>query len=400
MKVVCKKNKNVNSVAFALIVFDGAISEPKNKAGITHLIEHLCFTKAGCKNSSDLSKFCEKRGVFIRAQTGKDHLYFSFVVRKSFFQDIILLFSEMFHELNYTAQEVDCEKKVILAEKYNKLPSNDDILIDSLWSDKRLKCDILGNEDSLNAINLTDIVKRKKEIFESQGVCLLIGNYTNSDYELVRASFEREEKNSIAYKDAINSFETGVKFIVDEYDECTIYYALKIGISEETRLKQIILLQMLNSILFQGDTAAISSKLREKGFLYEINSRVEISGSEAVLLFTVNIHKKCLNSFIKELELLLNNFCVTEDHLSFIRAFFCDNLDLLFDNFNDYMQQCIDNCIYFKRPLSPEEVAAKISKYSLEDYQKLYDEILRNKNVFIFGNIMARQKKEIKSLIK
>lgn len=382
----------------------GATDERKSNAGITHLIEHLCFRKANEFSQVELYDFCESRGVKINAITGKNFLLFYFKARPSVYDDVVKLFHKMFYDIDYKEVDLAIEKSIIKAEIDEYEPTNSTVIIDRLWNNRKYANKILGSIESLESLSLEDVIQFKKKILKINGTVFLFGNYSYEQYNLTQNLFQ-----TITYRTNVkdlkvkNNFITKneVKFINDEYDKCDVYYALRFNVSNADRRQSILCLQMINSVLFQGDAAYITETLRERfGYVYEIDSRLEILRNEAILMFNLRVNKVYICETIYELENLLKSFIFNTKYHKYIKAFFCENIEMLYDNFDSYVEQCVENFIIFGEPIYPEEKAREINKILLSTYNSIYEKLIKNKSVYIFGNVSSVQKRELSALLK
>jgi hypothetical protein len=141
--------------------------------------------------------------------------------------------------------------------------------------------------------------------------------------------------------------------------------------------------------------------MREKlGYIYEIFSKVEIIENEAVLLFKLKINKKNLHSAILELEDALSKFIFDSNYFSYIKAFFCDNINILYDNIQEYLEQWVSNYIIFGENISPNEQVEKILTLPLTMYNDIYQKMVNNRRVYLFGNISSKERKELVNLLE
>ena len=74
MNIADKKLPHAHSVFFSLVLPVGAVREEEEKAGITHLIEHLCFRRTQTLGQREIYRFFEQRGANVNAVTGKNFL--------------------------------------------------------------------------------------------------------------------------------------------------------------------------------------------------------------------------------------------------------------------------------------------------------------------------------------
>lgn len=403
MYIIDKKIPNAHSIFFSLVLPVGSIYEDTMKAGITHLIEHLCFRRTKNLDQMELYRFCEQRGTMINAVTGKDFLWFYFSVRSDVFEDIIVIFHQMFYELEYTIKDLETEKKIIVGEAEGFEQTNDSIIIDSLWSNVAFSNSILGSIESLNNISLSDVLEYKKRLLSLSGTVFLCGNFTDEQKKLTQDLFYNCHSECFS-ADALfcekSKTESGnIQFVKDKYKLCDVYYAFKISLNDAERTKEIICLQMLESVLFQGNTAYITSSLREEFGIYNIDSRLECLGNEAVFLFNFKADNGCICTVIEKLELLLQKFVFDTQYYDYIKSFFCDNIGMLYDNLEDYSTNWIDNYILFGEPMTPERKAEKIAGISLEFFNEVYRAMLKTRKSWFFGKLTFKQRKKLFNLL-
>lgn len=403
MRMIFEKDNTVRSIAFSLLFPVGSIYETKQNAGLTHLVEHLLFRGIG--QPMDLYDFCERRGVYIHAKTGKNFLEISFFCRKEILIETVELIHKMLHCFSYTETDLSTEKKIILAELSEQEIGNHAVIMNRLWKNGKFANDILGNEKSLRGITLSKIIRFKKKMLSLDGAIFLFGNFDDEQREYIQALFSQElpllQGKSNLSTDSAQKPRKEIKFICDDYDDCDVYYAFPMIFPKEQKQVGLLCMQMLQSVLFHGDTAYIKEYLREKqGAVYDVFSRLEIIENEAVLLFRIKTQRDELCSTVSTVERLLREFVFNERFLSYIKAFFCDNLELAYDNFKEYVSLWIDRYVTFGDSVSPKEQAEILKAVSLEEYNNVYRKMLKNKCFYCFGNMSKSDEARIRKLLK
>lgn len=404
MPNIYAKIENAHSIYFSYVIPMGAVNENKRQSGITHLVEHLCFRRAADLSQKDIYDICEKNGVKINGITGKNFLQFSFYCRPAVFDEIIDLLHKMISSLNYTQEDLIAEKRIVLAEIAAKGETNDKSIVNRLWENRAFANSVLGDEVSLNSITLSDTIKAKRKILSVGGTAFLIGNFSDSQKEFVDRLFATNNSDKAAVTVSRKNNSAGKKvlsIIKDDYDDCDIYYVFHLKFPNDDKIKKFLCVEMLHSVLCQGDTAYVKEILREKlGFIYEIDSYLNYIEDEVVLLMRFSTNKSMLCNFISELENILNAFTLDGRYFSYLKAFYCDNLSMRFDNIKDYAEEWTDNYINYGTPLSPCEKSKILLGITLSEYNEVYHELLTTKSIYIFGNISSRQKKELQIELK
>ena len=396
-KIITHKNEEVHSICFALILPIGAINDPVGKAGITHLIEHMSFRKAGILKQKEIYSKCEELGVFIHAVTGKNFLQYDFICRKEVFSEMISIFDKMLNEIDYSEEDLMLEKKVVLAEISRRVYSYSEKLTNYLWNEENYSNIILGTKESVQNITLEDIISFKKHILSHEGIIFLVGNFGENDFKI--AENISTKSLNIKKEQSFNTIKKNISkinFFKDKGNYCDIYYAFHFDLRGKNKIKNIILMQMLESILFEGNAAYLKEVMREeKGYVYEFDSYINIIGDELVFLFNYEIDKLMSVDSIKELEKNLSKFTVNEKYLRYIKAFHCDNYDMIYDNIYDLFYDYIKNYLYFGDVISPKEYSDIVLKLISDDFSMFFSKMSKEKKVFVCGELNKSQKKEI-----
>jgi len=387
----------------------GPMDEPLGKAGITHLVEHLCYRRAGRFTHKDLYSKCEELGTKVAARTGKDFIQFNFICRVQVFLEVLAIFRSMLYEVNYCESDLVLEKKVIVAEIHEKDETNADSIINTLWSRDSYRTPILGTIESVADISLSDAINYKKDLLSNGGVIFVFGNFYESHItkikELFGASlFANEATNdTVKHKNigfASRQSESSVTFVADKFDDCDIYYAFDLSVSGRNRIRKIICMQMLHSILFQGDAAYMTEIIREeKGLIYSFFSRIEIIENELICLFHFSQNRDLLQNILQEVEARLLNFIAEEKYLKYVKAFFCDNISLLYDNQEDLTNSYTANYINFKKVVTPEEYSAIVKSLDPQEYLNIMRKLLKSKKIYVWGNIPRAERLLIKTIL-
>jgi predicted Zn-dependent peptidase len=398
--IITHPNHNVHSIIFAMILPTGAVNDPNGKLGLAHLVEHLCFRRAGKLTQKEIYTKCELLGVKINGKTGKNFIQFDFRCRTDVFTEVLDIFHTMFYGINYTEEDLILEKNVIYAEIDRKEKTNFDEVMDSIWTKDCYKNEILGNRDSIDGITLQDVINYKSELFNKVGKIFLLGNFNERHLQRVQNMFvhavDSRESNDNCEK--IFRASKGFTLVKDKFEDCDVYYAfhMDVGESGDTRTRKIICAHMLNSILFEGDAAYMNEILREKeGLIYSFDSYVSVINDELIFIFNFSMNKKNLLKTLRILEDLLDMFVIKSTHLLSIKAFYCDNIELVYDDIINLCEQYLANYIDFNETVSPKQYAEIVSNLDPQYYKTVYKELTSNKNVCIWGNISGNEEQMI-----
>ena len=323
------------------------------------------------------------------------------------------LFYDMFHVSAYTFEDVTAEKKIITGEAEGFEKTNDSIILDSLWSDAAFSKSVLGSVESLNNISLSYVSEYKKELLSLPGTVFLCGNFTAAQRALTEELFGGDAvPRSVSAPSAsvpppvlaetacesARKKERNIVFVRDKYKLCDVYYAFTLSLQAAGRTQEILCLQMLESALFEGNTAYITAALREEFGIYNVDSRLECLGNEAVFLFSFKAENSNICAVTEKLERLLREFVFNARYYEYIKAFYCDNVGMLCDDPQIYAENWTDNYILFGVPMTPEEKAEKIARIPSESFRAVYRKMLQTKKSWFFGKISFGQRRKLRKL--
>ena len=177
--VLYRRIPGATRYALFLGITAGAAHEPEDKLGIAHLTEHMVFTTNGAFNSQQLVKMLEWHGIDTNASTsfGLVKVFLHGPTQYLSYGAEILLKMATNHD--YTEQEFQKEQQIVIEElkTYRNLPSeylSCWILEPNLLHGSKLSRNILGTEETLQKISLSDVKQWKSSTFIPENFILSI----------------------------------------------------------------------------------------------------------------------------------------------------------------------------------------------------------------------------------
>ena len=398
-KVYSYPNNKINCVSFALVCKRGAMHEKEEEMGITHFVEHLCFRKAGTLNQTQIYSFFEENGVDLWGRTGKNFVEFYFSCRPQVFEDLIKLFAKMWFETDYSQEDIDSEKRVILNEIAINDQTNTDIILDKLWRNRLLCCNVLGTEYYVQSFSLEQIVDYKKRMLSSNTAIVVSGNFTNNHLCTIKNEFVNnfvpiEEEVAVDYVDK-PLVKDKLIFVKDGLSSIDVHFSFHTTIGNDKN--KFIEAIALDDVLFRGNSGYLVEILREKlGYIYEIESTLR--WAEGELCWDAKLC--CNQSDVKDIVILVENLLLdyvpTNAHLKYIKAFYYDNLPMLQDDPRAVRNCVVNGIVAINEEITLEDFAQQCAKPSADQLKMLLNEFLANKHVHVFGNVPKKAKKELK----
>jgi predicted Zn-dependent peptidase len=177
LKVVSRQMPGLETAAVGLYADVGSRHEPARLNGIAHLFEHMVFKGAGSRSAREISEAIEDVGGELNAATDRDGTSFTASVMAEHIPLGVELIADMVRRPQLNAAELEREKDVVLQELGEARDTPSDIIFDELWSaafdDQPLGRPVLGDEASVEAIEVEDLRDWRRSRFRAESLSLV-----------------------------------------------------------------------------------------------------------------------------------------------------------------------------------------------------------------------------------
>ena len=295
-------------------------------AGIAHFLEHKLFER---EDSSDLMSAFTSLGADSNAFTSFTKTSYLFSATDHFLENLDLL-DELVTSAHFTEDSILREQDIIQQEREMYQDDPDSCLFFStlanLYPDTPLATDIVGIEESIAQINLTNLQENFTRFYKPVNMSLfLVGNF---DVDQVQDHFERKELEDLDVQELARE-----KFVlqpVKQTDSMRMEVSspkLAIGVRGKQEVAEAdcyryhILLKLLFAMMF-GWTSDRFQKLYESGKIdASLSLEVEVTSRFHFVMLTMDTKepvalshqfRKAIRNFTKDLD-------ITEDHLDIIK---------------------------------------------------------------------------------
>lgn len=303
---------------------DGDVKE--YPGGIAHFLEHKLFER---EDASDLMSAFTSLGADSNAFTSFTKTSYLFSATDHLLENLDLL-DELVTSAHFTEDSIFREQDIIQQEREMYQDDPDSCLFFStlanLYPGTPLATDIVGSEESISRINLTNLQETFTNFYKPVNMFLfLVGNF---DVDQVQDYFDRKELEDLDVKEVVR--EKLVLQDVKQTDSMRMEVSspkLAIGIrgkqdvAEDDCYRHHILLKLLFAMMF-GWTSDRFQKLYESGKIdASLSLEVEVTSRFHFVMLTMDTKepvalsyqfKKAIRNFTKDLD-------ITEDHLDIIK---------------------------------------------------------------------------------
>ena len=303
---------------------DGDVKE--YPGGIAHFLEHKLFER---EDSSDLMSAFTSLGADSNAFTSFTKTSYLFSATDHFLDNLDLL-DELVTSAHFTEGSILREKDIIQQEREMYQDDPDSCLFFStlanLYPGTPLATDIVGSEESIFQINLTNLQENFTRFYKPVNMSLfLVGNF---DVDQLQDYFERKKLKDLDVQDVARE-----KFVlqdVKQTDSMRMEVSspkLAIGVRGKREVAEAdcyryhILLKLLFIMMF-GWTSDRFQKLYESGKIdASLSLEIEVTSRFHFVMLTMDTKepvalshqfRKAIRNFTKDLD-------ITEDHLDIIK---------------------------------------------------------------------------------
>ena len=294
--------------------------------GIAHFLEHKLFER---EDASDLMSAFTSLGADSNAFTSFTKTSYLFSATDHLLENLDLL-DELVTSAHFTEDSILREQDIIQQEREMYQDDPDSCLFFStlanLYPGTPLATDIVGSEESISQINLTNLQENFTRFYKPVNMSLfLVGNF---DVDQVQDYFESKELKDLDVQDVAR--EKFVLQAVKKTDSMRMEVSspkLAIGVrgkqdvAEDDCYRHHILLKLLFAMMF-GWTSDRFQKLYESGKIdASLSLEVEVTSRFHFVMLTMDTKepvalshqfRKAIRNFTKDLD-------ITEDHLDIIK---------------------------------------------------------------------------------
>lgn len=389
VRVVTEEIPYVNSISIGIWVKVGSRYETEENNGVSHFIEHMLFKGTKKRTAKDIANSIDKIGGQLNAFTSKECTCFYAKVLDSHFDIALDVLADMFFNSNFSQEEIDKEKGVVVEEinMYEDSPEDlvHDLFSQVVWTGNPLGMSILGTEESLARMTREDILDYFHKNYIPQNVVVsVVGNFKHKEaMEKIRQYFEKAESvpaitNQIMKPDFSPEY-TVKKKVTEQVHLCMGFNGI------EVKHKDFYPMLVFNNVFGGAMSSRLFQKIREdKGLTYSVfsyPSSFEDCGLFSIYAGMKPSQLKNVAELIKEEIDLIKKNGITEEELYDSKEQLKGSYILGLESTSSRMISIGKSELLLEKIYSPAEILEKIDKVDMAQV----NDIIRN--VFDTGNM-------------
>jgi len=190
--VVLKEMPQAQSVAVGLWVRAGGRYESAERAGISHVLEHLLFKGTRHRSCEQLKQAIEGVGGSLNGFTAEEFTCYTAKVPRRYARLALSVLSDMVRHPRLAAEDLEKEREVILEEirMYEDSPGQyvHDLFNELLWPDHPLGMLLSGTIDTVRRISREDVVHYWKQMYQPHNLLVACAGSLDAETTIQQAT--------------------------------------------------------------------------------------------------------------------------------------------------------------------------------------------------------------------
>ena len=156
LTVLSERMPGVRSVAFGAWVRAASLHEPREKMGVSHLLEHMVFKGSARRSAKQIALELEALGGSLDAYTSREHTVYQARVLDEHLDVAADVIGDFVFQPLLRQADLELERKVVLEEIGMVDDTPDDLVFElhseSLWGQHPYGYSILGTRDTVSSL--------------------------------------------------------------------------------------------------------------------------------------------------------------------------------------------------------------------------------------------------------
>jgi predicted Zn-dependent peptidase len=161
LTVLSEYMPGVRSVAFGAWVRAASVHEPRDRMGVSHLLEHMVFKGTPSRSARDIALSLETLGGALDAYTAREHTSYQARVLDEHLQHATDVVADLMFRPLLRPDDLKLERKVVLEEISMVQDTPDDLVFElhneALWGQHPYGYSILGTRDTVTSLGVREL---------------------------------------------------------------------------------------------------------------------------------------------------------------------------------------------------------------------------------------------------
>jgi predicted Zn-dependent peptidase len=387
MRVLTDTMPGFRSATVGIWADVGSASEPHERRGISHLVEHMLFKGTPRRSARQIAETMDGVGGNLNAFTDKESTcYYAKVIDRHVPLALEVL-ADMFLHSSFDPGELDKEQKVVLEEikMYEDAPDEliHDIFLQTMWGGSNLGEPTIGFAETVVSVTPDDLRAHMRSHYAPNSVIVAAAGNVDHDrfVELVREEF-KEFEGTCPTSPAEEPATTPGRHVREKESEQAYVVLGTRGVT--MRDERRYALSVLDTVLGGGMSSRLFQEIREKhGLVYSVYSfQAAYRGAGLFGVYAGTSPRNvqsCVDLIVAEFDRIKaepigrDEFRLAQEHIK-------GNLTLSLESTSSRMIRLGRNELALGRYVSTEEVERRVDAVTPEEVAELAGELLTDDN--------------------
>jgi predicted Zn-dependent peptidase len=397
LRLVTIPMKDNPTVTVFVLVEAGSKYEIKEKNGISHFLEHMCFKGTTRRPSNDdISTELDEIGSVYNAFTSQEYTGYYAKAQYAHLDKILDIVSDMYLNPLFPEIEIEKEKGVIIEEinMYEDLPQRkvQNLITELVYGDQPAGWDIAGSKENIKKMSREDFITYRNKFYNSSATTVVVsGNFEEEKViEKVQEIFSVMPKLEKGIKKKV--LEEQNKPAISIFKKETDQTHLVLGVRTFNIYdKREDAMDLLVGILDAGMSSRLYKKLRdEMGVCYYVSAGQDASTDHGFFSISAGVDNKRVKEVISVILAELNKLkteLVSKEELQKTKQNLIGTMYLGLESSDSLAKFYGGQEIMNKVIKNPEEIKAEIEAVTPEQIRALAGDIFIDKglNLAIVG---------------
>jgi predicted Zn-dependent peptidase len=410
LRVITVPMKDNPTVTVFVLVEAGSKYEIKDKNGISHFLEHICFKGTiNRPGMSDISSELDSLGSRYNAFTSAEYTGYYAKAQYAHIDRLLDIISDMYLNPLLPAVEIEKEKGVIIEEinMREDLPQYkvQNVFMELVYGDQPAGWDIAGPKDNIKQMKREDFVAYRNKFYTSEATTLVVsGNFDEEKLlNKVISIFSAMPKTGRGIKEKTkeNQVKPEVLFFKKETDQAHMILGVRTFDLYDKRDK---IMDVLVGILDAGMSSRLFKRLRdEMGVCYYVSASQDAFSDHGVFSISAGVDSKRVKEVVSVILQELNKLkteLVSPDELQKVKQNLVGTMYLGLESSDSLAKFYGGQEIMNEEIKTPEEIKAEVESVTAEDVQKLAQEIFVDKGLNLAMVGRFEDEKEFRDVLK
>jgi predicted Zn-dependent peptidase len=185
LTVLSEYMPGVRSVAFGAWVRSASVHEPRERMGVSHLLEHMVFKGTGTRSAKEIALSLEVLGGSLDAYTAREHTSFQARVLDEHLDRATDVVGDLVFRPSLRAADLALERKVVLEEISMVEDTPDDLVFElhneRMWGSHPYGFSILGTRDTVSSLGVPDLRELHERAYHPWNIVVAAAGHVEHD---------------------------------------------------------------------------------------------------------------------------------------------------------------------------------------------------------------------------